>query len=190
MATGPLERMIIGYAKGNEDVNNIIDTSLNKMGYKFEDMYSTVGRVLARVLEAKLVTDWMNDFYFSLLGNIKKGDYRMFNGDKWEPDSWPEKASGYSLTEAPRGSLAHYASFENKRITNYQMIMPTTWNGSPRDAKGQHSAFEASLIGTPVSNPNLPLEILRTIHSFDPCLACAVHLYDEKGTYMHNIDVK
>ena len=190
METGPLARMLIGYASGNEEVVNIIDSSLSKMNYNFDAMYSTVGRVLARVLEAKLVSDWMSDFYVSLLGNIKKGDYRMFNGDKWEPKSWPKKASGYSLTEAPRGSLAHYATFEDKRITNYQMIMPTTWNGSPRDAKGQHSAFEASLIGTPVTNPDLPLEIIRTIHSFDPCLACAVHLYDEKGEHLHRVDTK
>ena len=190
MEAGPLARMIIGYANGNPEVVSIIDSSLKKMNYDFNAMYSTVGRVLARVLEAKLVSDWMGDFYTSLLGNIKKGDYRMFNGDKWEPESWPKKASGYSLTEAPRGALAHYATFEDKKITNYQMIMPTTWNGSPRDAKGQHSAFEASLIGTPVANPDIPLEIIRTVHSFDPCLACAVHLYDEKGEYIHRVETK
>lgn len=190
MESGPLARMILGYAADTPGYRELIDTSLAKMNYPFEAMYSTVGRSLARALEAKMVADWMSDFYMALLGNIRKGDSRMFVGTKWEPDTWPAEASGYCLTEAPRGSLAHYASIKDKKISNYQMIMPTTWNGSPRDDKGQHSAYEASLIGTPVHDPDIPLEIIRTVHSFDPCLACAVHLYDEKGDYIHQIETK
>lgn len=190
METGPLARMIVGYASGKEDVRNIVDKCLDHMQLPFEAMYSTAGRILARSIECQLMAGWMSDFYDSMLGNIKKGDYRMFNGEKWEPDSWPAQASGYTLTEAPRGSLAHYAEIRDKKISNYQMIMPTTWNGSPRDDKGQHSAFEASLIGTPVADPDTPLEIIRTVHSFDPCLACAVHLYDEKGDHIHQIETK
>ena len=190
MEVGPLARMIVGYAADTPGYRELIDESLAKMKYPFEAMYSTVGRTLARALESQLVADWMSDFYLALLGNIRNGDYRMFNGTYWEPDTWPVEASGYCLTEAPRGALAHYASIKDKRISRYQMVMPTTWNGSPRDAKGQHSAFEASLIGTPVHNPDIPLEIIRTVHSFDPCLACAVHLYDEKGDYVHQIQTK
>jgi hydrogenase large subunit len=91
------------------------------------------------------------------------------------------------LTEAPRGALSHFIVIKDKKIENYQLVVPTTWNGSPRDAKGQMSPFEASLIDTPVADGKVPLEVLRTIHSFDPCLACAVHLFDEKGTEVNNI---
>lgn len=190
METGPLARILVGYASNAPGYRDLVDATLEKMKLPFDAMYSTAGRILARALEAQLVSNWMSDFYTTLLGNIRKGDERMFVGTKWEPETWPEQASGYCLTEAPRGALAHYATIKDKKIANYQMIMPTTWNGSPRDAKGQHSAFEASLIGTPVHDPEIPLEILRTVHSFDPCLACAVHLYDEKGDYVHQIETK
>lgn len=190
MEAGPLARIIVGYASNTPGYRELVDSTLEKMKLPFDAMYSTVGRILARALEAQQVANWMSDFYTALLGNIRKGDERMFVGTKWEPETWPDQASGYCLTEAPRGALAHYASIKDKRISNYQMIMPTTWNGSPRDDKGQHSAYEASLIGTPVHDPDIPLEIIRTVHSFDPCLACAVHLYDEKGDYVHQIDTK
>lgn len=91
------------------------------------------------------------------------------------------------MTEAPRGALAHWIVIKDQKIDNYQLVVPSTWNASPRDPEGKMSAYESSLIGTPVKNPEQPLEILRTIHSFDPCIACAVHLYDEKGTYVHQI---
>ena len=113
----------------------------------------------------------------------------MFNGVKWEPRTWPETAQGVGLTEAPRGSLAHYVNIKDGKVSNYQMIVPTTWNASPRDTRGQRSAFEASLIGTPVADPQTPLEIIRTIHSFDPCMACAVHLYDERGEHIHRCEL-
>jgi hydrogenase large subunit len=93
------------------------------------------------------------------------------------------------MTEAPRGALAHWIVIKNGKIDNYQLVVATTWNGSPRDAKGQRSAYEASLIGTPVANPDQPVELLRTIHSFDPCLACSVHLHDERGRFVHQIRV-
>jgi hydrogenase large subunit len=91
------------------------------------------------------------------------------------------------MTEAPRGALAHWIVIKDKLIDNYQLVVPSTWNASPRDGNGNRSAYEESLIGTPIADPEQPLEILRTIHSFDPCLACAVHVYDEKGKYVHQI---
>lgn len=188
METGPLARFIIGYASKKEDIVEITDRALAKLQFPFEAMYSTVGRMLARALEAELVAGWMTDFYTQLLSNIKSGDYRMFNDTHWEPSSWPQKTQGFALSEAPRGSLAHYVNIEDRKVSNYQMVVPTTWNASPRDSKGQRSSFEASLLGTPVHDPSIPLEILRTIHSFDPCMACAVHLYDEKGRYVHQFD--
>lgn len=188
METGPLARFIVGYASGDEQYREITDRCLAHLNVPLEAVYSTVGRTLARAMEASLVADWMGDFYRQLLSNIKSGDYRMFNNTYWEPSTWPKKAQGYGLTEAPRGSLAHYVDISDKKVARYQMVVPTTWNASPRDTKGQHSAFEASLIGTPVFDSSVPLEIIRTIHSFDPCLACAVHLYDENGSFVHQLD--
>lgn len=188
METGPLARCIVANALGKEEYVETTKESLAKLKLPFEAMYSTVGRTLARAMEAKIVAGWMGEFYVQLLSNIKSGDYRMFNNTYWEPSTWPKKAQGYSLNEAPRGSLAHYVEIENEKVKRYQMVVPTTWNASPRDPQGQHSAFEASLIGTPIIDAEIPLEIIRTIHSFDPCMACAVHLYDEKGKYVHQFD--
>jgi hydrogenase large subunit len=146
-----------------------------------------LGRTAARGLETKLISDWSREFYQQLLANIKNGDTRMFTNEKWSPETWPAEARGVGMTEAPRGALAHWIVIKNKKIDNYQLVVPTTWNGSPRDAQGQRSAFEAALIGTPLKNPDQPLELLRTIHSFDPCVACAVHLYDEHGKHLNRI---
>lgn len=93
------------------------------------------------------------------------------------------------LSEAPRGALAHWIVIKDKKIANYQLVVPSTWNASPRDGKGLRSAYEAALLGTPVADPGKPLEVLRTIHSFDPCLACAVHLYDEKGRTLNRVSI-
>ncbi len=189
METGPLARNIVAHAIGNEEFTQITQRCLRQLNLPFEAMYSTVGRTLARAIEAELLANWQTDFYTTLLQNIKNGDYRMFNGIKWEPDTWDETAQGVGLTEAPRGSLAHYVSIHDRKVANYQMVVPTTWNASPRDTRGQLSAFEASLLGTPVVDPDQPLEIIRTIHSFDPCMACAVHLYDERGEHIHRCEM-
>ncbi len=190
METGPLARNAVGYALGYDEYRETTDRALRKLGIPYTAIFSTAGRILARALEASMVAGWMTDFYTALLSNIKGGDYRMFNDIYWDPSTWKDHAMGYGLAEAPRGALAHYCTIRDRKIENYQMIVPTTWNASPRDPKGQRSAFEASLIGTPVHDPKIPLEILRTIHSFDPCMACAVHLHDERGDHVHRIDVR
>ena len=112
---------------------------------------------------------------------------KTFTEYRWDPQTWPDEAEGVGMSEAPRGALAHWIRIKNKKIDNYQLVVPSTWNASPRDAKNQRSAYEESLIGTPVANTEQPVEILRTIHSFDPCIACAVHLYDPEGKHVHNI---
>ena len=188
MEVGPLARVLIAYASGKKEVIEIVNSVLKTLNVPVGALFSTLGRTAARGIETKLVADWSKEFYSTLLSNIKNGDTRMFNKEKWEPDTWPAKAKGVGLTEAPRGALAHWIVIKDKKIDNYQLVVPTTWNASPRDPSGQRSAYEAALIGTPVHNPDQPLEILRTIHSFDPCLACAVHLYDEKGRYVHQIN--
>ncbi len=187
MEVGPLSRMLVGYASGRADYKEVIDGALKALDVPVAALFSTLGRTAARGLETKLVCGWALEFYQQLLANIKNGDTRTQNNEKWEPASWPKQAKGFGMVEAPRGALSHFIVIEDQKIANYQLVVPTTWNASPRDLKGQRSAYEESLIGTPVADPKIPLEVLRTIHSFDPCLACAVHLYDENGTHIHDI---
>lgn len=188
MEVGPLARMLVCYAAGHQEVKELVDATLKQLNVPVQALFSTLGRTAARGLETKLVAGWAQEFYQQLLANIRNGDERMFNNARWNPDTWPDMAKGVGLTEAPRGALAHWIVIEQKKIANYQMVVPSTWNASPRDTQGQRSAYEAALLGTPVADPEKPLEVLRTIHSFDPCLACAVHLYDEKGSYVHHIN--
>jgi hydrogenase large subunit len=187
MEVGPLARVLVGYASGRDDFKEVVEAALTQLNVPATALFSTLGRTAARGLETRLVSRWSLEFYQQLLDNIKNGDIRTANIEKWDPDTWPLEAKGVGLSEAPRGALAHWIVIKDKKIDNYQLVVPSTWNGSPRDAKGQRSAYEASLIGTPIADPDKPLEILRTIHSFDPCIACAVHVYDEKGTYVHQI---
>lgn len=178
---GPLARVLVGYARGREDYKELVDGALRKLGVPAAALFSTLGRTAARGLEASLTAKWALEFYDQLIQNIKNGDTRMANMDKFDPKKWPAKAQGVGHTEAPRGALGHWIVIEDQKIANYQLVVPTTWNASPRDPNGQQSAYEAALMETPVVDQDQPVEILRTIHSFDPCMACAVHLYDEHG---------
>jgi hydrogenase large subunit len=187
MEVGPLARMLVAYASGREEAKEVVNRTLKTLDVPVTALFSTLGRTAARGLETELICTWAKEFYQQLLTNIKNGDSRMFDNSRWLPETWPKEAKGVGLTEAPRGALAHWIVIKEGKIDNYQLVVPSTWNASPRDPKGQRSAYEAALIGTPVKNPDQPLEILRTIHSFDPCIACAVHLYDEKGRYIHQV---
>ncbi len=190
MEVGPLARVLIGYAKGIPEYKEVVNYALKTLDIPVGALFSTLGRTAARGLETKLLGDWGLEFYDKLLLNIKNGDTRMANMDKWDPSTWPKgEAKGVGYMEAPRGGLSHWIVIEDSKTKNYQMVVPTTWNASPKDPKGQMSAYEASLIGTPIADPNNPVEILRTIHSFDPCLACAVHLYDEHGKHISQIQI-
>lgn len=189
MEVGPLARVLVGYARGREEFKEVVDRALKTLDIPASALISTLGRTAARGFEASLVSQWALDFYYQLVDNIKKGDTRMANMDLFNPDTWPKKAIGVGHAEAPRGALAHWINIEDKKISNYQLVVPTTWNASPRDSKGQLSAYESALLGTPVADEKQPLEILRTVHSFDPCLACAVHLYDEHGNHINRVSV-
>ncbi|MGL5318354.1 MAG: nickel-dependent hydrogenase large subunit [Bacteroidales bacterium] len=188
MEVGPLARFVVNYAAGNKPYVDITNRCLKKLNLTTDALFSVVGRTLARAMEAEIISEWMTDFYNQLVENIKGGDFRMVNNIFWEPSTWQPKSAGYSVSEAPRGAVAHYVSIENKKVSRYQMVVPTTWNASPRDAKGQRSPFEASLLDIPVHDAASPLEIIRTVHSFDPCMACAVHLYSEEGKHVHQFD--
>ncbi len=181
--------MLVAYASGNKEVQEVVNDTLKQLNVPATVLFSTLGRTAARGLETKLVVHWMKGFYNDLIANIKNGDTKTFNDEKWDPDTWPKEAQGVGMTEAPRGALAHWIRIKDKKIENYQLVVPSTWNASPRDANNQRSAYEAALIGTPVANVDQPVEILRTIHSFDPCIACAVHLYDPQGKYVRRIQV-
>lgn len=187
MEVGPLARMLVGYARGNEEIQASVNKALSILDVPVDALFSTLGRTAARGLETQLVADWTMEFYNQLLENIKYGDTAMANTEVWDPADWPAEAKGVGFTEAPRGGLAHWIRIKDGKTENYQQVVPTTWNASPRDPKGQLSAYEASLIDTPVADPELPLEIIRTVHSFDPCLACAVHLYDEHGKHLSRV---
>ncbi len=187
MEVGPLARLLVAFAKGNTEVKDVVTEALQKLNVPVDALFSTLGRTAARGLETRLVVRWMKEFYDQLIASIKGGDVNTFTREKWDPSTWPATAEGVGMTEAPRGALAHWIRIKDRLIDNYQLVVPSTWNASPRDAKGQRSAYEESLVGTPVANIEQPVEILRTIHSFDPCLACAVHLYDPEGKHVHQV---
>ena len=181
MEVGPLARVLVLYATGHKQTVELVNLVLEKLKAPVSAVFSTLGRTAARAIETKVIVDLLQKFYDELIAEIKAGNTDTFNDEKWNPRTWPKKAMGFGYTEAPRGALGHWVVIENKKIKNYQVVVPTTWNASPRDHKNQPGAYEASLVGTRLADPGQPLEILRTIHSFDPCLACAVHIIDPKG---------
>jgi len=181
MEVGPLARVLAMYASGHKQTVELTDMVLSTLGAPISAVFSTLGRTAARGIETKVFGDHMQTIFDDLIATIKAGDTRTFNEEKWEPTSWPSHAEGFGYMEAPRGALGHWIVIDNGKIENYQMVVPTTWNGSPRDHNDQAGAYEASLVGTPLAKPEWPLEVLRTIHSFDPCMACAIHMIDAKG---------
>lgn len=181
MEVGPLSRMLIAYASGHAEVKAAVDGVLAKLNAPATALFSTLGRIAARAIEAHVMAGQVSKWVAELGDKLGHGNLRVHNGEKWDPDTWPREAQGWGFHEAPRGALAHWVEIEDKKIKNYQCVVPTTWNAGPRDAKGQRGAYEASLLKTPIADPERPVEILRTIHSFDPCLACAVHVVDGQG---------
>jgi hydrogenase large subunit len=190
METGPLARVLMLYAGGHEPTKELADKALAQLGLPLTAMFSTMGRTAARALECKILADALPQWYDSLMANIKAGDVRTFNETLWEPSTWPKHAQGVGFLEAPRGSLAHWIVIDDGKISNYQAVVPTTWNAGPRDAAGAEGPYEAALKGQSVKDPKQPLEILRTIHSFDPCLACAVHVLDPDGEELIRVRVQ
>jgi len=194
---GPLSRYVLAYAQDHKYIKEQIHSSVaafNKLsgtdlGAK-PILQSTIGRTLARALESQYCSNMMVDDYNLLIANIKAGDSATANMEKWDPATWPKEAKGVGTAAAPRGAVGHWIRIKDGRIENYQCVVPTTWNGSPRDPAGNIGAFEASLMGTPVERPEEPVEILRTLHSFDPCLACSTHVMSEEGQEVANAKVR
>ncbi len=189
MEVGPLARMLVAYASGHKRVQEVVNHVLKTLDLAHSALFSTLGRVAARGIEtlvtAEMLPVWLNE----LATNMKKGDLHIHNGERWDPSTWSQEMQGYGLHEAPRGALGHWIKIKDAKINNYQCVVPSTWNGSPRDAKGQRGPYEAALLDTPVADPEQPVEILRTVHSFDPCMACAVHVIDPFGKEVTRIRV-
>jgi hydrogenase large subunit len=187
---GPLARVLMMYASGNAQAKDLVDGTLKKLDVPITALYSTLGRTAARTLETKIIADAMQGWYDALIANLKAGDVRTFNEKMWDPSTWPREAKGVGYMEAPRGGLGHWIVIRDGKIANYQAVVPSTWNAGPRDAQGQDGAYEAALKGTVLADPKRPVEILRTIHSFDPCLACAVHVAGPGGEELVQVRIR
>jgi len=187
---GPLARYIVAYARGNKEITEQVTMVLKALDVPVTALFSTLGRTAARGLEGSWAAHKMKYFYDQLMTNLKAGDFATANVEKWEPSSWPSECKGVAPVEAPRGALAHWVKIKDTKIDSYQCVVPTTWNAGPRDAKGQIGAYEAALLNTPMVNPAQPLEVLRTIHSFDPCLACATHVMSPEGEELVSVTVR
>jgi hydrogenase large subunit len=191
MEVGPLARVLMLYASGHEPTRELANYALKKLDQPLTAMFSTMGRTAARTLESKIVVDQMLNWFDNLLANIRRGDLAVHNPVKWEPASWPAEAHGVGFMEAPRGALAHWIVIKDRKIANYQAVVPSTWNAGPRDAQGQPGPYEAALMDRhTLYDPKQPLEIQRTIHSFDPCIACAVHVLNPKGEELMQLRVR
>ncbi len=190
METGPLARYVVGYASGHKEFTEQINFALKTLDVPVDALFSTLGRTAARALECQWAAGKMRYFMDKLIANVKAGDAATANVEKWDPQTWPSEVKGVGFTEAPRGALAHWLKIKDTKIDNYQCVVPTTWNGSPRDNEGNIGAFEASLMNTKVERAEEPVEILRTLHSFDPCLACSTHVMSEDGRELARVTVR
>ena len=191
MEVGPLARVLMLYASGNAQAKELVGYTLKTLDVPVDALFSTLGRTAARTLESKILADAMQGWYDQLIANIKAGDVKTFNEQYWEPSTWPRHMQGVGLMEAPRGGLSHWLVVDDGKISNYQAVVPSTWNAGPRDMNGQPGAYEAALQDNHVmADPKQPIEILRTIHSFDPCIACAVHVTDPEGEELVQVKIK
>ncbi len=185
MQTGPLANIVINYAKGNKKVIKVVDQFLKDTGLPLKAVFSTLGRTAARMLEAKIIADNALEAFNSLIQNLKVDDstYTTYQIDK------NKEYKGRYIGNVPRGMLSHWVRIKNGVIQNYQAVVPSTWNASPKDAKGARGPYEESLVGLKIADLSQPLEIIRIVHSFDPCIACAVHVMDTKGNELSDYRV-
>jgi len=191
MEVGPLARVLMLYASGNEQAKELVNLTLTTLDVPVDALFSTLGRTAARGLETKIIADMMQTWQNNLVANIKAGDTKTHNEKLWDPSTWPQQAQGVGFMEAPRGALAHWIVIEDGIIKNYQAVVPSTWNAGPRDQNGQPGAYEAALQDNhTLHDSKQPIEILRTIHSFDPCIACAVHVTDPEGEELIKVKVR
>jgi hydrogenase large subunit len=183
MQVGPLSNVLIGYALQHELTRKWTDLALARVSaiaqrpITIDKMQSTMGRYLARAIRAAVLSELALRHWQLLVSNISSGDSRTFSAPHFSKDP----VEGVGVHEAPRGSLSHWVIVRDGILSNYQAVVPTTWNASPRDQHDVPGPYEAALLNNPVANPEKPLELLRTVHSFDPCMACAIHTLDVEG---------
>jgi len=189
---GPLARMLVAYASGHADAKELIGEALGKLGVGPAALHSTLGRTAARGVETVLVARRMQHWFDLLVERIRAGDVTTFDPSRWDASTWPASAQGYGALEAPRGTLGHWVRIENGAIARYQCVVPSTWNASPRGGPdAAPGVYETALASNhPLADPERPLEILRTVHSFDPCMACAVHVLDARGRALAEVRVR
>lgn len=181
---GPLARVLVAYIQNDVATKKIVNDAMKHLGIGIEQLNSTGGRTLARAVEAATTAEALSTVLLpTFIQGLKEGDFDVFNATTWEPESWPNPTQGFALMEVARGTLAHYVTINNGKTERYQAVVPTTWLAGGRDPKGQLGPYEAALANGrhPLANPKQPLEVLRTIHSFDPCMSCAVHLFNPEG---------
>ena len=181
MEVGPLARMLMAYDNGNgvDEAVTAVKYFLDQTGLGPDALYSTLGRTAARALETLIIADAMQVWLDQL-------DFSQPVSQSW---TMPAQAEGMGMNEAPRGALGHWINIQNQQIGNYQMVIPSTWNFGPRCTNDLRGPVEEALIGTPVADPAQPLEILRVVHSFDPCIACAVHVIDTRNDRKYEVRV-
>jgi hydrogenase large subunit len=177
---GPMPRVLSAYVQGDAETRDDVDPILRRLGAVPEQMNSTAGRILARAIEAVEMSRQLQRWFDDLSTGIQAGDTATFNPDKWDKDTWPTAAKGVGFAEVARGTLSHWVRVTDGAISNYQAVVPSTWNGCGR-ANGERGPYEESLVPHPLVRPEQPLEPLRTIHSFDPCQSCGIHVLDVTG---------
>jgi len=184
MEVGPLARLLVAYGKGHAATRKAVDGLLKQLNVPVDALFSTLGRTAARALETKIIGDAMEGWITQLAENIKKGDTKIY-----QDYQIPAEGMGAGLNDVPRGALGHWLQIKDEKIGNFQLVVPSTWNLGPRCAKNKPSPVEEALINTPVADPKRPVEVLRTVHSFDPCIACGVHVIDPQTNEVYRFRV-
>ena len=174
METGALARVLVAYAEGRPEVRDGVDAIVNRARLTPDALFSTLGRMLARAIEATVLVGQLELWIDAIRANIARGDLALVDLSRWDPSTWPSVARGVSLGEGPRGAVGHWITIRDGAVAEYQVVDGTTWNASPRDATGQRGPIEEALIGIVVADADQPIEVLRTVRGFDPCPACGV----------------
>jgi len=192
MEVGPLARVLVGYASQRTEFRDVVGEALKRLQWDESQLLSTMGRTLARGLETRLCARWLKAEYEALMSNVRRGVLTTADSGGWDPATWPAlPAKGFGFTEAPRGACAHRIRIgSDKKIESYQIVVPSSWNASPKDGAGKEGAYESALLGAALADSGEPPEIPRTIHSFAPCLARATHVLSNGGRTLAEVVVR
>jgi Ni,Fe-hydrogenase I large subunit len=181
METGPLARVLVAAANGQSEVRLALGRLVTANGVSADAMSGALGRALARGVECEVVGRKLDAWLWDLKSNLATGDVAVTSVELWDPASWPNEVEGWSLGEGPRGSVGHWLRIRDKVVDHYQVVDGSTWNASPRDALGLPGPIEVALAGVEIADPARPVELLRVVHSFAPCAACAAHVVDPRA---------